>query len=174
MAASRLGRHTFRSFRNPVFRLYFGAQMGQMAAMNMHIMARILLVKHLTESPALAGLTSVSLTVPMLLLSLFGGVIAERVQKKYVMAVGQAGLAALSLAVALALTFGYLSRDVAGSWWILMVASAFQGTIMGLMMPSRQAMLPEIVGDEGLLNAISLNNLGSNALRIVGPAAAGF
>ena len=51
----RIGRHTFRSFKNPAFRLLFGAQMGQMAAMNMQMMVRVLLIKHLTESPALAG-----------------------------------------------------------------------------------------------------------------------
>ncbi len=171
----RIGKHTFRSFKNPVFRLFFGAQMGQMAAMNMQMMARVLLVKHLTESPALAGLVTVAYMLPMLFLSVFGGVIAERLQKKYVIAIGQASTAVFALVVAFALITGYLSKDVVGSWWILAVASAFQGGISGLMMPSRQAIMVEIVGStEELLNAISLSNLGTNVLRIVAPAAAGF
>ncbi|MEE8353630.1 MAG: MFS transporter [Dehalococcoidales bacterium] len=171
----RLGRHTFRSFTNPVFRLFFGAQMGQMAAMNMQMMARVLLVKHLTESPAMAGLVTVAYMLPMLLLSVFGGIIAERVQKKYVIAIGQVSTAVFALVIAFALMAGYLSKEVPGSWWILVVASVFQGATGGLMMPARQAIMPEIVGGtKELLNAISLSNLGSNALRIVSPAAAGF
>jgi MFS family permease len=168
-------KHTFRSFRNPAFRLLFGAQMGQMAAMNMQMMARVLLVKHLTESPALAGLATVAYMLPMLLLSVFGGVIAERVQKKHVIAAGQMSTAVLALIIAFSLIGGHISKEVPGSWWILVVASILQGATGGLMMPSRQAIMPEIVGGtEELLNGISLSNLGSNALRIASPAAAGF
>jgi MFS family permease len=149
--------------------------MGQMAAMNMQMMARVLLVKHLTESPGLAGLATVAYMLPMLLLSVFGGIIAERVQKKHVIAAGQMSTAVLALIIAFALIGGYISKEVPGSWWILIVASIFQGATGGLMMPSRQAIMPEIVGGtEELLNGISLSNLGSNALRIASPAAAGF
>ncbi len=54
------------------------------------------------------------------------------------------------------------------------MASVLQGTIMGLMMPSRQAMLPEIVGEENLMNATALNSFGMNIFRILGPMLAGF
>ena len=169
-----LNRRTFSSFKNPVYRLYFGALLGQMAAMNMQLIARSLLIYRLTGSAAILGMMSLAHALPMLLLSLFGGVIADRVQKKYVMLAGQACSAVISLGVAFALTTGYLSTEQAGSWWILAVASVFQGTIMGLMMPSRQAILPEIVGEEQLMNAVSLSNLGTNSLRLFAPALAGF
>jgi MFS family permease len=169
-----LNRRTFSSFKNRVYLLYYGAMLGQMAAMNMQMVARSLLVYRLTGSAAILGGISLAHALPMLLLSLFGGVIADRVQKKYVMLIGQGCSAVIALGVALALTFGYLSTEVAGSWWILVVASLFQGTIMGLMMPSRQAILPEIVGEEQLMNAVSLNTLGTNSLRLVAPALAGF
>jgi MFS family permease len=169
-----LNIRTFRSFKNPVFRLYFGALLGQMAAMNMQMFARLWLMKELTDSPAIVGATAFAHAVPMLCLSLFGGVIADRMQKKYVMLIGQAGSALAVLGVAIALSLGYLSPEVEGSFWILVGASVLQGTIMGLMMPSRQAILPEIVGEEQLMNALSLNNLGSNVLRIMAPAACGF
>jgi len=169
-----LGKQTFNSFKNPVFRLYYGAMLGQMAAMNMQMVARSFLVYHLTGSAAILGGLTLAATIPMLILSLFGGVIAERVQKKFVMLVGQAGSAIVSLGVALALTLGYLSTEHIGSWWILVVAAVLQGTIMGLMMPSRQAILPEIVGEEKLMNAVALNVLGMNTLRLLAPAASGF
>ena len=165
---------TFNSFRNPVFRIYYGALLGQMAAMNMQMIARMWLMKRLTESPLIAGASAFANAIPMLALSLFGGVIADRLQKKYVMLIGQAASAVVVLGVAIMLSLGYLSPDVAGSWWILIVASVFQGTIMALMMPSRQAILPEIVGEEQLMNAVSLNTFGMNTLRIFEPALTGL
>lgn len=165
---------TFSSLKNPVFRLYYGALLGQFAAMNMQMMARSLLVYRLTGSAAILGGMSLANALPMLFLSLFGGVIADRVQKKYVMLAGQAASAVVALGIALSLTLGYLSEENAGSWWILVVASLLQGTIMGLMMPSRQAILPEIVSQEQLMNAVSLNTFGMNFFRLVSPALAGF
>ena len=165
---------TFSSFRNPVFRLYYGAMLAQMAAMNMQMMARSFLVYHLTGSLAILGAMGLANALPMLFLSLYGGVIADRAQKKYILMAGQAGSAVISLAIALTLTFGLLSVERAGSWWILVAASLAQGTIMGLMMPSRQAMIADIVGEENLMNAVALNTLGMNLLRLVAPAVAGF
>ena len=165
---------TFTSFKNRVFRIYFLAMLGQMAGMNMQMFARSFLVYRLTESFQPLGVLALANALPMLLFSLFGGVIADRIQKKYVLLAGQAGSAVISVAVALTLTFGYLSADRPNSWLILVVAALAQGTIMGLMMPSRQAIIREIVGEEDLMNAVSLNSLGMNLLRLAGPALAGF
>jgi len=148
--------------------------LGQMAAMNMQMVAGSLLIYRLTGSPAILGAMSFANAIPMLSLSLFGGIIADRLQKKYVMLIGQAAFAVVSLGVALTLTVGYLSVEHAGSWWILVVSSVLQGGIMGLMMPSRQAIIPEIVNGEQLMNAISLNIMGMNALQLFAPALAGF
>ena len=171
---SILKQDTFNSLKNSVYRLYFGAMLGQMASMNMQMMARSLLIWRLTESAAILGAMSLAHAIPMLLLSLFGGVIADRVQKKHVMLIGQLSSAVVALGIALALTSGYLGLENPDSWWILAVASVLQGIIMGLMMPSRQAILPEIVAEEQLMNAVSLNTLGTNSLRFIIPAITGF
>jgi MFS family permease len=110
----------------------------------------------------------------MLFLSLYGGVLADRVEKRKILIYSQALSAVVTLGVGLALSFNYLSQDVPGSWWILMVSSVLQGIIMGIMMPSRASMVPEIVTPEDLMNAISLNNMGMNVFRIIAPAATGF
>jgi MFS family permease len=165
---------TFTSFKNPIYRLYFGAMLGQNAGMNMQMFARMWLVYRLTGSPAIMGAMGFANAVPMLSLSLFGGVIADRVQKKYVLLIGQAASAVVSLGIALTLTMGYLSPERAGSLWILVVASVLQGTIMALMMPSRMAILPEIVGQEQLMNAMSLSNMAMSGLRLFAPALTGF
>jgi MFS family permease len=165
---------TFSSLSNPAFRLYLINMVGYTAAMNMEMMARNLLIWRLTESPTILGLKSLALAAPMLFFSLFGGVIADRVQKNHVLLVGQLLAGAISLGVALALALGYLSGDHGGSWWILLIAAAFQGTVMSLVMPSRQVLLYEIVGGEQILNAVSLNTLAMNGMRVMGPAMAGF
>ncbi|MBE0431611.1 MAG: MFS transporter [Dehalococcoidia bacterium] len=169
-----LGKHTFRSFRNPVYRLFFFAMVGLMAPMNMQIVGRSLLIYRITGSAAVLGAVTLAFSTPMLLMSLFGGIIADRLPKKYVIVAGMLGAALVSLGVALALTLGYLSPERPGSVWILAVAGAIQGTVMALMMPSRMAILPEIVGREQLMNAVSLSALEMNALRLGAPALAGF
>jgi MFS family permease len=145
-----------------------------MGAMNMQMLARSLLIYRLTDSATILGIMSLAHAIPMLALSLYGGLIADRVQKKYVMLVGQAASAAVSLMVAVLLSSGYFSVENTGSWWILVFNSLLQGTIMALVMPSRQAVLPEIVGGEQLMNAVSLSNMGMNVLRLVAPALTGF
>ncbi|MFC1991778.1 MFS transporter [Chloroflexota bacterium] len=165
---------TFNSLKNPVYRLYFLGMLGQRASMNMQMMARSLLIWRLTGSAAILGLMSFFHALPMLSLSLFGGVIADRVHKKYVLLAGLASSALVSLGIALALTMGYISAEQPGSWWILAVASLFQGSIMGLMIPSRQAIIAEIVDEEELMNAISLDSMGMNTLRLTAPALSGF
>jgi MFS family permease len=168
------GLKTFDSFNNPVYRLYYGAMAGQWFAMSMQLVVRSLLIYRLTGSGAILGGMALAHAIPTLLLSLFGGAVADRVQKKYVLVAGQVGSAVISLVVALALTFGYLSKENPGSWWLLIATAALQGVIMGFMMPSRQAIIPEIVGERQVMNAISLNNMGMNTFRLVAPALAGF
>ncbi|MFC2004240.1 MFS transporter [Chloroflexota bacterium] len=164
----------FNSLKNPVYRLYYGGMLGQVAAMNMQIMARSLLIYRLTGSAAILGGISLAFAFPLLLVALFGGAIADRVQKKYVLLAGQLSLAIVSVGIALSLTLGYLSAEQSGSWWLLIFASILQGIIMGLMMPSRQAIIGEIVSAEQVMNAVSLDVLGKNTLRFLAPAVTGF
>ena len=158
----------FQSMGNPVYRLFWLAMMGQMAAMNMQMVARSWFVYHLTESPIILGVTGIANGVPMLALSLFGGVIADQVRKKYVLLAGQTASAFIALVVGLLITFEIIS------WQLLLLAAVFQGCVMALMMPARQAIIPEIVGDENLTNAIALNVTGMNLNRFLAPGFAGF
>lgn len=167
-------RQTFKSFKNPVYRLYFVAMAGYYAPWSMQMIGRSLLVYRYFGSATILGIMALAFAVPMLCLSLFGGVIADRMSKKHIIVAGTAGAALVSLGIALALTLGYISPERPGSWWILAVAGALQGTIMALMIPARLAIVPEIVGREELLNAVSLNTMLMNGLRMLAPALAGF
>jgi len=171
---SILSRRMFSSLNNPTFRLFYGALLCQRASMNMQVVARSLLIYRLTGSAAILGAVFMANALPMLCLSLFGGVVADRVHKKYVLLIGQAGSAVIALGIALSLSLGYLSHERSGSWWIIIFASLLQGIIMGLMAPSRQAIIPEIVDKDQIMNAVALNALGMNFSRLMAPAAAGF
>ena len=157
-----------------MFALYFGGLLGQMVGVNMQMMTRSFLVYELTDSAFLLGTMSLFFAVPMVLFSLFGGVIADRIQKKYIMLYGQAASAIVSATIGFTLLTGLLTAENPWSWWILGASSFFQGIIMALMMPAMQAIIPEIVEGEDLMNAISLNTMGMNTLRLLAPAAAGF
>lgn len=165
---------TFSSFKSPVFRLFYASTLGQMAAMNMEMIARSFLVYQITHSATILGVMALANSIPMLFLSLYGGVMADRVQKKYLLLIGQAGSAAVALFIALALVVGWLSPDLPNSWWILVAVSLVKGAIQGFMMPSRSAIIPELVNRDQIMNAVALNNFGMNILRIMAPLPAGI
>lgn len=158
----------FASLRNPHFRLFMAAMMGQMGAMNMQMVARSWFMYELTGSAALLGAVGLANGLPLIILSLYGGVIADRVPKKNVLVVGQVASALLALAVAALITTGLIN------WQLLIAASVVQGMIMALMMPSRQAVIPELVGEQGLTNAVALNTAGMNLNRLAAPGIAGL
>ena len=158
----------FASLSNSHFRLFMAAMMGQMGAMNMQMVARAWFMYELTGSAALLGAVSLANGLPLLLLSLYGGVIADRVPKKHVLIVGQIASAVLALGVAILISTNIIN------WQLLIVASVVQGMIMALMMPSRQSVIPELVGEQGLTNAVALNTAGMNLNRLTAPGIAGL
>ncbi|MBN1190218.1 MAG: MFS transporter [Dehalococcoidales bacterium] len=163
----------FGSLKNPVYRLLFLGMLGQFASMNMQMVTGSLLIYRLTGSSALLGTMSLAMALPMIFISLFGGAVADRVQKKGVLVFGLMSSAVVSLGIAIALTIGFLSRENSGSWWLLIFSAFLQGSILGFMMPARQAIIPEIINKELVMNAIALNWLGMNVLSLLAPGLAG-
>ncbi len=168
MPPAAFGLKVFASLNVPAYRLYFGALLGQFAAMNMQMVARSWFMYELTDRAAMLGLSALAGAVPLLGLSLFGGVLADRVSKKHVMIIGQLLSALIALGIAVSISLGAIS------WVHLIVAGILQGTVISLMMPSRQAIIFELVGEESLMNAIALNAAAMNLLRLLAPAFAGF
>jgi MFS family permease len=140
----------------------------------MQQVAQALLLYRLTGSAVLLGVMALANAVPQLSLSLFGGVIADRFQKKRLIQIGQSASILMALIIAVALTTGYMSPKHPESWWLLVANSAVQGLFMGLVWPATQSIIPELVGRELLMNAMALNNIGVNVFRLLAPAAAGF
>jgi MFS family permease len=165
---------TFVSFKNPVYRLYYLSMVGHWSSMNMQMLARNLLVYRINPSGAILGILALANAIPMIICTLPGGVMADRIQKKSIIQICQIISIIVSLATTAVLMIGYLSPEHPESWWVLVVSGALQGAVMGFMLPARSAIISEIVEPKHLMNAISLNNLGMNIFRVLSPALAGF
>lgn len=168
------GIKTFESFKSAAFRLFFYSLIGQWAAMSMQMITRSLLVYRITGLGSFIGIMALAQAIPMLFTSFLGGAYADRIQKKYILVACQAATAVVSLVVAIILSAGYLSRNNPGSWWVLILTAIAQGTMMGFMMPARMAIIPEIVGEDRVMNAVALTTMGQTVLRLLGPALGGI
>lgn len=125
------------------------------------------LVLRLTGSGSAVGLNLALQFLPILLLGMWGGVVADRFDKRRVLMASQGALGALSL-VLFALTFAETA-----SVGIVFLMTFFIGLVTVIDNPSRQSFVSEMVGREHIANAVSLNSAVFNASRIVGPAIAG-
>ena len=164
----------FASFQIPAFRTYYIAMTGNWFAMSMQILVRSLLIYRLTESATMIGIVSLANAIPTIIVSLLGGAIADRVQKKYILLWCRVISAVVALIVAISLLTGYLSREHYGSYWIIIVTTVFDGAINGFIMPTNTSIIPEIVGVQRVMNGISLSQMGQNIFRLAGPTLAGF
>ncbi len=160
---------TFESLADAGYRWYLLSMLGQMASLNMQQLVRGFLVFELTGSYTALGTLFLFNSIPGLLFSLAGGVVADRVQhKRRVVQIGQLLNGGNALVLALLIYFDVLRFEH------ILIAALAHSTVMSLMMPARQAMLPEVVGLDRLTNAVALNAAGMNAMRLLAPSAAGF
>ena len=168
------GRRTFASFKIRFFGVYFGAYLCQTSAMNMQYLVRSLLIYRISDSAAYVGWMSLAYALPLLLISYIGGSFADRFPRRNIIIGGQAVGAVMSLGLAVALTTGYLGPDQADSWWLLMLAAVVQGVVVAISSPAQQAYVAQLVGKPQMQNAVALNNMGMNGMRLIAPAIAGF
>jgi MFS family permease len=162
------------SLKNPGYRIYFFATIAHYAAMSMQIVSNPYLIYYLTNSPALLGTMSLVSAGPMIIVSIFGGAFADRLRKKSILIAGMSSFIVVSLGIGIALATDMLNKENPASWWILIIASFIQGSIMGMMMPALQAIIPEIVNRDQLMNAIAMNTMGMTLLNLLAPVIAGF
>ena len=112
-----------------------------MGGMNMQMVARGLLAWDLTHSYQMMGMISIGFAPPMLIFGMFGGVVADRIDRKRMIQIGQLGMVANAAVIAAAIYTDTITI------WYLLAASVFQGTLFAFLMPARQAIIPSIVGD---------------------------
>lgn len=122
----------------------------------------------LTRSPFLLSLVSALQFTPVLLFSLFAGVIIDKVPKRKILIFTQSASAVITGSLALLVWSGQIQ------YWHLLITSTLLGFVNTLDMPSRQSFVIEMVGHDDLMNAIALNSMTFNVARIVGPSIAGI
>jgi MFS family permease len=155
-----------RSSRN--FRLFLAGQFVSAVGTWMNFTTMGWLVWRLTGSGAALGINSALAFGPMLVIGAWGGVLADRVDKRKILIATQSAFALVSTTLAL-----LVATDVI-QLWMVFVMSAVAGIITALDMPARQSFYVEMVGEETLTNAVSLNSAAFTGARVIGPAIAGL
>ncbi len=162
-------KNVLRSLRNRNYRLFFMGQGISLIGTWMQSIAMGWMVYEMTGSPFWLGIIGFSSQVPVFLAAPFGGVLADRWNKKKILLVTQT----LSLLQALVLSI-LVGLGIIRIWEVI-VLSSFLGAINGFDMPTRQAFVVEMVDNqEDLPNAIALNSLIFNSARLIGPTIAGL
>jgi MFS family permease len=157
----------FAALRHRNFRLFFIGQFVSLCGTWIQTVAQGWLVLHLTDSAFAVGLVTALGTLPILCFTLYGGVVADRVNKHRLVLVLQA------LMLTEALVLGILTQlHLVTVHWVMGLA-VFFGLLSAFEVPTRQALISEIVPREDLMNAIALGSSAFNLARVVGPAIAG-
>jgi MFS family permease len=160
--------HGLRALRVPNYRRYWLGQLVSQTGSWMQTTAQGWLVLNLTDSPFAVGLVTAFQFVPVMLLSLPGGLLGDMFPRRKLLLVTQ-GVALLQAAV-----FGLL---VGSGWirlWHVYVLAMVQGAVQAVDTPARQAFTSDLVRREDVVSAVSLNSMLFNTARIVGPSLAGM
>ncbi|MBW0101154.1 MFS transporter [Pseudonocardia sp. KRD-291] len=164
----RLRGQTFASLANPNYRRYITGQATSLVGTWMQTVAQSWLVYQLTGSPAVLGTVIAVQTLPMLVLGPYGGVVADRMDKRRLM-IGLQTMMGVQ-----ALLLGVLTVTGTVRLWHVFVLAALLGLNNCFENPARQAFVLEMVGPVDLRNAVSLNSVLASSARAVGPAVAGI
>jgi len=159
----------FGSLRERNYRLYAGGQIVSLIGTWMQRVAQDWLVLELSgKSPVALGIAAALQFIPTLVLSLWAGVLADRMDKRKLLMVVQAcmGLCALVL--------GLLDVTGLARLWQVYLFCLVLGCFSAIETPVRQSFVVEMVGRNHVTNAVALNSMTFNLARIVGPAIAGF
>ncbi len=165
--AARTLAGTFRSLGNYNYRLFFFGQMISLTGTWMQTIGQAWLVLDLTHSPLALGTVTMLQFLPISLLVLFGGVIADKVPKRRLLVLTQT--AAMTQAFVLA----FLTWSGLIALWQIYVLAAMLGLTNAVDNPTRQAFVVEMVGRDDVMNAVALNSSVFNSARLVGPAVGG-
>tara|TARA_Y100001960_G_scaffold103643_1_gene111608 strand:- start:20028 stop:21164 length:1137 start_codon:yes stop_codon:yes gene_type:complete len=141
---------------------------SMIGGMNVQMLARSQLGWDLTGSSLAVTLVGVGFAPPMLLFSIFGGVVSDRFDNKNIIQLGQLGVIAITTFIAISIFTNTITI------YHLIIVSFFQGTFWAFMMPARQSIIAELVEENQLNNAVSLNAAGMSLTTMISPAIGGI
>lgn len=158
----------FSALKVKNFRLYWLGMLISLIGTWVQVVAQSWLMFQLTNSVFLLGLVGFLSSIPIFLLSLFAGVLADRMNKKNILLFTQNIFMLLAFLLALLTQMKLITPSQ------IMLIALLNGIVMAFDAPARQAVIADLVGKEHLLNAIALNSAAFNSARIIGPALAGI
>ena len=164
----RAAGRTFASLASPNLRRYFAGLTISQVGSWVQLVALPWLVLKITDDGTMLGLTYAMQFLPILVLGAWGGVIADRHDKRRVL------LLTTTLLGVLAAVLGTLTLLDRVQLWSILVIAVLLGTVAAFDNPTRRSFVPELVEPEQVANAVSLNNAVFTAARIVGPSIAGI
>jgi MFS family permease len=159
---------TFIALRHRNFRLFWFGQLISLIGTWMQSIGQAWLVLELTHSAWLLGVVGALQFLPVMLLSLFGGVLADRLPKRKVLLFTQSSAMLQATILWILVATGHVQI------WEVLVLASLLGLTNSIDMPTRQAFVVEMVGREDLPNAIALNSSLFNMARVVGPGLGGL
>lgn len=164
----RATRLTFRSMSVRNYRLYFAGQLISTTGTWMQSIAQAWLVLQITGSGVALGVTVALQFAPVLVAGAWGGVIADRVDKRRLLVGTQAAAGVLALVLGAVTALGVVQL------WMIYALALGLGSVNALDNPARRAFVVEMVGTEHVSNAVSLSSAMFMAARVIGPAIAGL
>ena len=168
LSGSQRVAQSLSALKHRNYRLYWFGQLASVLAQNMEAVAQSWLVLELTNSPLMLGLTGLTFTIPTVALTLLGGAVADRADRRRIMIWAQVGSA---------LVFLILTALVMLKWvalWHVMVLAFLTGCVRAFDRPSRMALLPQMVPKEDIPNAVAIGGTIWQLNKLVGPAVAGM
>jgi MFS family permease len=162
------GMRHIDAFHHRNYRLFFMGQLVSLVGTWMQQVAQAWLVLQLTGDPIWLGIVASAQFLPVMILGLFGGVLADALPKRQVLLAAQVVMMVLAFVLAALVITGVVEV------WMILVLAVLLGIANAVDMPVRQSFAVELVGRDHVGNAVALNSAMFNAARIVGPAAAGL
>jgi len=150
------------------YRLYWLGQLSSVLAQNMEGVAQSWLVLELTDSPLLLGLTGLTFAAPTIALTLVGGVIADRADRRRIMILSQSASASMFFLLGTLIVIEQVAL------WHVMSLAFLSGCVRAFDRPSRMALLPQMVPKEDIPNAVAVGGTIWQFNRLLGPAVAGM
>ena len=159
---------SLESFSHKNYLILWLSKLFLMFGVQMQMLARGYLTYDLTENPGLVGIVIGGSAVPMLIFSLFGGVLSDRINKKILIQVGQISSTFIAIAVAILIINEMII------WQHLFIAASLQGVGWAFLAPSRQTIIPQILPHRLISNGIALDGALMGVTSLLAPAVAGI
>jgi len=158
----------FSALRHRNFRIYWTCQLTSLVGTWMQSVAQSWLLHRLDPAPFALGFLNFLQFLPVLLLSVWAGVLADRADKRRLLLATQSVALIQAVIIAAVVTAGIVQP------WMVYSLALVYGLFNAFDLPARQSFLVELTGKQDLSNAIALNSAAFNTARIIGPAIAGL